>query len=222
MSNFNEQPADLVTRFSSLNLKPEALEGLLDVAWRNVLLGQSDFEDINEVLSEDELEEWGVDAAAATQVFKQVLEVRREQLKRAPAGLVPTQLTRAFDELNAKGIVARQNFSCCGSCAPGEIQEERTDESRGYVYFHVQDAERLVEDRSTYLGYGVFHEAFWSEAEWDAMSRAEKDSAYEKATLDLMNSIVLPTFKSHGITVNWDGTLKTRIFIEGVDYIAEV
>lgn len=70
------------------------------------------------------------------------------------------RLELAFDQLEDAGIVARQNFTCCGTCGAAEIQAEIEDfefEGRtalGYVFFHQQDTERAVEGSGLYFSYG--------------------------------------------------------------------
>ncbi|MBX3064650.1 MAG: hypothetical protein KF726_16835 [Anaerolineae bacterium] len=65
------------------------------------------------------------------------------------------RLDNAFEEFNQKGIVARQNFSCCGTCGSGEIEEIAEEQRkhryvRGTVFYHVQTTELAVN------GYGVY------------------------------------------------------------------
>lgn len=55
------------------------------------------------------------------------------------------RLQRAFDELDAGGIVARHGCGCCGSCGIDEIRSEicaAQDDGvvvRGFVFYHAQD-----------------------------------------------------------------------------------
>ncbi|MFA1540039.1 DUF6891 domain-containing protein [Actinomadura monticuli] len=63
------------------------------------------------------------------------------------------RLGDAFDELNARAIVARENFACCQRCGLAEIRDEDhdagDDEARGYVFYHEQDTGR----RPLYLAF---------------------------------------------------------------------
>ncbi|MFT5775307.1 DUF6891 domain-containing protein, partial [Hyphomonas sp.] len=60
------------------------------------------------------------------------------------------RLELAMDTLEDNGIVARQNFTCCGNCGAAEIGVEIEDYeamghlARGYVFFHQQDTESAV------------------------------------------------------------------------------
>lgn len=222
MSTINRVPEALYSAVSEVMAARDSARTLVDAAWRQVLLGRGDVAGFLEYLDEEERNTLGVDEEVAAKAFSIVLEFRQRQLAGLPARQRETSLTRAFDDLNRKGIVARQNFSCCGNCAPGDIESERADDSRGYVYFHEQDTERLIEDRSTYIGYGAFIDMFIEEAAWKALSAAGRQGAHERATLELINSTVLPTLQHHGITVKWNGSIKQRILLEDVDYFAEV
>ena len=69
------------------------------------------------------------------------------------------RLELAFDMLDDKDIVARQNFTCCGTCGAAEINLEIEEfeaygrRARGYVFFHQQDTESAVESGNLYLSY---------------------------------------------------------------------
>ena len=70
------------------------------------------------------------------------------------------RLDTAFATLEADGILARQHFSCCGSCGANEIHDEIDQATkagqtvRGFVFFHVQDTESAVSGESLFLSYG--------------------------------------------------------------------
>jgi hypothetical protein len=72
------------------------------------------------------------------------------------------RLSLAFDMLEDEDIVARQHFTCCGTCGAAEIGIEMDDfrdmagrEPTGYVFFHQQDTESAVESGSLYISYGA-------------------------------------------------------------------
>src|SRR5438270_13607378 len=81
-----------------------------------------------------------------------------------PAQTDCDRLDAAFAELERAGIVARQDFSCCGNCGSSEIWDEmetvsrRGQRVRGYTFYHMQDTEAAVEGRGVYLGYGAVQE----------------------------------------------------------------
>ena len=74
--------------------------------------------------------------------------IKRRRAFAAELGITPkmqknSNLNRAFAALEEEGVIARQNFTCCGTCASAEIWDEIDDsrEWKGYIYFHQQDAE---------------------------------------------------------------------------------
>jgi hypothetical protein len=70
------------------------------------------------------------------------------------------RLDEAFSYLEDKGIMCRQNYSCCSNCGVDEIWNEIQaakdcgKQIRGYVFFHSQDTERGVEGGGVYINYG--------------------------------------------------------------------
>ena len=107
------------------------------------------------------------------------------------------RLDAAFAELEADGIIARQNFTCCGTCGSSEIWDE-IDEvraagsaARGYTFFHMQDTERAAEGDGIYLAYGACDEG-------------------EEAALAVADEIV-ERLHAHGLQTDWDGSWGRRI-----------
>lgn len=107
------------------------------------------------------------------------------------------RLDLAFAALESKGIVSRQNFSCCGTCGSGEIWDEIDTvnsmgiEVRGYTFFHQQDTESAVEGGGLYLNYGSVEEG-------------------NEATVTIGREIQ-HELETHGLTTDWDGKLAMRI-----------
>jgi hypothetical protein len=62
-----------------------------------------------------------------------------------------TNLSKSFKELRKFGYFARQNFSCCQTCAVYEITEEMGH--KNYVYYHQQDNENRKNYETFYLGW---------------------------------------------------------------------
>src|SRR5688500_16889972 len=93
-----------------------------------------------------------------------VLEVESQAMLREqaawPAVTDCDRLDRAFGELEQRGIVARQNFSCCQNCGSTEIWGEVDDAldagkaARGHTYYHAQDSQAAAEGGGLYLAYG--------------------------------------------------------------------
>jgi hypothetical protein len=121
----------------------------------------------------------------------------QEEAKSWPETTDCDRLDRAFAELEANGIVARQNFTCCQTCGHAEIGEQIENamaEGRaveGYTFFHQQDTEAAVDEGGMHLAYGALEEGEGATA---AIGRRVAD-----------------TLGRHGLAVQWDGSVKTRI-----------
>lgn len=108
------------------------------------------------------------------------------------------RLELAFDMLEDKDIVARQNFTCCGTCGAAEISVEIEEfeafgrHARGYVFFHQQDTENAIESGSLYLSFGASNNT-------------------TVATNLQIGQEVFDTLKAVGLKVHWDGQLEHRI-----------
>lgn len=208
---------------AALGLKEDVEVELRERAWRWVVRGDDDASSFAECIEDEEMESWGIDHATVEAAFAAVVAVRRAQQSHWDP-VAKTPLTRAFEALADRGIVAREHFSCCGTCASGEIFDERDDTRtwRGYIYYHQQDTDRLIEDRSTYIGYGAFLDAWTTEAEWNALSEPQRDQRYAQIVTALMRDEVIPVLEAHGASVAWDGSLGTRIRLDNVDYLVRL
>lgn len=114
----------------------------------------------------------------------------------------PTQtdcdrLDAAFSALEAEGVIARQNFSCCGTCGSAEIWDE-VDAARaqgrpghGYAFYHQQDTESAVEGYGIYLNYGSSEEG-------------------PQAAVAVGRRVV-EQLEKHGLRTDWDGSIEKRI-----------
>ena len=130
-----------------------------------------------------------------------------------------TNLDDAFAALRERGVAAEQAFSCCNNCGFHEIHEVAAGPQwAGFVFFHMQDAERLIETGETYLSYGMFWRHYRTREESDAMSGTEKDAYYKEQTLDLMRRVVVPVLREHGMEVDWDGDLDVRVLVRGAEF----
>jgi len=99
--------------------------------------------------------------AAATAVAEQALAAHRDDQAGWPLTTDCDRLDAAFAELDKTGIVARQHFTCCGTCGAHEIHDEMSLAAqsglpaRGFTFFHIQDTEHAVGGESLYLSYGA-------------------------------------------------------------------
>ena len=118
MTSVNEMPQELASALKGM-WKSDDQAQLGEQAWLQVLIGEDDVEMFLEFIDEDEQEELGVDESIVASVFNMVLDARRKQVAQLTEDERTTSLARAFDEPEIQGIIARQNISCCGTCAPG-------------------------------------------------------------------------------------------------------
>jgi hypothetical protein len=136
-------------------------------------------------------------ADAARAVAERALADHRATQATWPARTDCDRLDAAFAELTQAGIVARQHFSCCGTCGADEIREEMDQAEkaglpvRGYTFFHVQDTEHAVEGDGLYLSYGA----------------ADKNQA---ASVAIGHEIVAALAR-HGLNPAWNGKIAHRI-----------
>jgi len=136
----------------------------------------------------------------ATRSLTKAVEQHLESQKNWPAKTDCDRLDQAFETLESRGIVCRQNYSCCGNCGRVEIGQEITDmratgrEVRGYCFYHQQDTESAVRGGGTCLGYG-------------SVVRGEK------ASIDIGNEIV-KALQDAGLKTDWDGSLAKRILVK--------
>ncbi|MEU4143980.1 DUF6891 domain-containing protein [Streptomyces parvulus] len=96
----------------------------------------------------------------------------------------PDRLTRVFGSLDAAGVTARENFTCCRGCGLAEIGAER-EGARGFVFFHQQSTEAAAEGHGLTLHYGGF------------------DGSEE--TTAAVGREVVAAFAGSGLSTEWDG-----------------
>ncbi|MFC9693742.1 DUF6891 domain-containing protein [Kribbella sp. NPDC056951] len=137
----------------------------------------------------------------AEQVTQLVDEVWQQRLREQQEWAEVTDADRfaaAFADLEAAGVVARMNFTCCQGCGASEIFDERPAdrESSAYTFFHQQDAEQLADNPAVvFLAYGAF----------DA-----DETTWETRAVEVGHQIVA-TLRTHDLPVTWSGTSGQRI-----------
>ncbi|MEV2276384.1 hypothetical protein AB0I72_12415 [Nocardiopsis sp. NPDC049922] len=193
----------------------EPLATALNGATANVVYGKGGFVEIYRTACEDLVDLLRSDAdregrerpgesdltAALTPLASAIDDAMAQhvhQQRRWPARTDGERLTRAFRALDESGIVAREDFTCCGNCARdalrSEIAAHDTDEGhaiRGYVYYHAQEATRATEGRGLHLGFGAVHE----------IRRAA------------VGEEIAETLRAHGLTVAWNGDPDTTLAV---------
>jgi len=136
--------------------------------------------------------------AQVTALVDEVWEQRLQEQQTWPEVTDADRFAAAFDELEASGIVARMNFTCCQTCGSTEIFDERPADqnSSAYVFFHQQDAERLADDPAeVFLAYGAF----------------DADENTWKARVVEVGHQVSAALRAHNLPVTWSGTSDQRI-----------
>lgn len=188
---------------------PVAAADLPDDVVASVTAGvRGGFRTREEVLeaAEDRASEAGLDRAAVAAYVDRVWRARLDEQRTWPATTDADRLDAAFAELDADGVVARMDFTCCQTCGVTEIDDEVRPGQRpaGYVFFHQQDSERLDgDDAALLLSYGAFG--------------ASDAASYETAALDVGHR-VRAALERAGLTVAWSGSTSERIRVTGLDW----
>ncbi|SDD40456.1 DUF6891 domain-containing protein [Rhodococcus tukisamuensis] len=212
LSNPNTLPP--YATLPELPLDEDGRAELTGQIWDQLITGRGDADDFIDIYSEDyDLTDEQLGAA-----FDALRTARLRQ--QAEIGAYTSRTIAAFEELNANGVLARADFSCCGTCASGEIWGERDDSRhwKGYAYFHQQDTDKLVEDGETYIGYGAFPPEDFDEAVYDALSDDEKEVLYTADVTRLLDDVMFPVLRRHGIEPEWDRDLGTRVLLKNADW----
>ncbi|WP_231510166.1 DUF6891 domain-containing protein [Streptosporangium roseum] len=97
-----------------------------------------------------------VSAAQAQQLTDRIWLERVEEQASWEGETDPERLTRAFTVLEATGITARENFTCCRSCGQAEIRGAGSTDAYGFVYFHTQCTDAAAAGHGLILLYGGF------------------------------------------------------------------
>jgi hypothetical protein len=216
---FNERPAGV--RFLTDRIGEPGRTRVEDEIWGWIVRGEADAAEFVDCFDVEEDRHGATDEDLAT-AYGRALDARREQQR--AWGPVRTNLTSAFAELNGLGVVARENFACCGSCAAAEIHDER-DESRhwrGYVWYHQQDTEALAESAtgSVYLGYGTWAPEDFDRAAYEKLAEAEQQARYQAEVERMLDETVFPVLRRHGMEVGWNRSLATRVQVTGARWYA--
>ncbi len=121
-----------------------------------------------------------------------------DQLKQQstwPATTDCDRLDAAFAALENSGILARQNYTCCGTCGTAEICDEVqaavSRGARGYTFYHEQDTEHAVDGGGLFLNYG----SLGGNDEGIAAVAREVDAVLRR----------------HGMAPVWSGDIEKRI-----------
>lgn len=162
-------------------------------------------EDIVETATEFALEETGLDdqEAAIARITAQLISVHRRVQARWKTPTDCDKLDTAFARLERRGVVSRQNFTCCSTCGHHEIWDEiREAKGRGkvsgYVFYHMQDTEGACEGGSLYLKYGAVAEG-------------------EAAVAEIGRAVV-EELEVVGLKAEWNGRPDTAVQVVGLKW----
>jgi hypothetical protein len=108
------------------------------------------------------------------------------------------RLLQVFSQLERRGIICREDFTCCMTCGTSEIGDEMEEAGgkakvKGYVFYHRQDLEGAVESGELMLAFGA----------WDGTPESG----------GRIGTIVADALRAGGLTVDWNGTFKKRIAV---------
>ncbi|GIF63797.1 hypothetical protein Ais01nite_18320 [Asanoa ishikariensis] len=216
---YNERPTDV--RFLTDRITEPGRTEIENEIWDWVVRGEDDASEFVDFLDEDE-ERHGATDDELSSAYGTAVAARLDQQR--GFGDVASNLNRAFAELNDVGVLARENFSCCGTCASAEIHDERDDSRHwhGYLWYHQQDTESLLAsaDGEVYLGYGVYPPEDFDEAAYEALSEDEKRAGYQADLERVLDEIAFPVLRKHGMRVDWNRNQSKRIRITGAQWYA--
>ena len=109
-------------------------------------------------------------------------------------------LGEAFDDLQEKGMIARENYTCCQSCGWRAIEQEARDlraadqNCWGAAFYHGQDAEDIQDSERVHISFGTL-----------------KGIGPNLFTREEAGEILAQALQEHGLHVEWDGSAKTRV-----------
>ncbi|MFD1147612.1 DUF6891 domain-containing protein, partial [Saccharothrix hoggarensis] len=116
--------------------------------------GFSTFDEVLEDVLECFEDEGAVTPGHVRAVVERLWRERAAEQEGWPATTDVDRLLAVFEALDADGIVARPDFTCCQTCGVAEIGDEAGEAARGYVFFHRQDTESAAAGGGLFLAYG--------------------------------------------------------------------
>lgn len=140
-------------------------------------------------------------------VLPRLVQERTEEMKAWPTVTDCDRLDEAFEELNAMGIMARHDWTCCGNCGVAGIDEEfgrlgGVQDGKplvGYFFYHQQDTESAVDGGALFMNYGTTQR-------WATQVEADEASIN-------IGQIACATIAKHGLKVDWDGSINRRLCV---------
>jgi hypothetical protein len=154
-----------------------------------------------EMMADDDLDDYAAAelAEAGPGIYREALAEHERDKATWPGQTDCDRLDAAFDELNARGILARHHWWCCQTCGRAAMPEERARAialgrpARGYAFYHVQDTEAAADGRGIYLAYSSFEDR----------PKAEVAIAEE----------VVALLRAYDFVPEWDGKASSRVHV---------
>lgn len=145
---------------------------------------------------------------AAARLLPKMAARREREMRSWPRVTDCDRLDAAFEELNTLGIMARHDWTCCGTCGRTAMEDEFDDLGgewdgvpiTGYVFYHMQATAEAAEGHGLYLCFG-------------SCCEDENDAVFESASLEVRVK-VCDVLTGHGLAVEWDGTLESPLFVD--------
>lgn len=130
----------------------------------------------------------------------------------AERDMVPA-LRGAFSALSASGLIVREDFGFDNDeghdlMAEEEAAKPEHADSPGYVFFHRQDAERLID------GPGPLHLRF------GALRYTSRTAAGKYAEDEAIGRMVVDALRAAGLAPDWDGTGASTIVLDDFAWYA--
>ncbi|MFT7835437.1 hypothetical protein Q5530_04705 [Saccharothrix sp. BKS2] len=146
-------------------------------------------------------DEGRVPPAAARAVVERVWRERVAEQEGWPGTTDVDRLLSVFEDLEAGGVVARADFTCCQTCGHAEIGDEAAEGAHGYVFFHRQDTEGAVHGGGVWLAFGSLV---------DGGDPVAADTAVAREVVEALTA--------GGLPVEWDGSVRTRVRVGPLDW----
>ena len=170
----------------------------------HVRAGFHDADEIAQIVDETVLEPGRVDQKWLRRVIADAFADKRRDEASWPAETDCDRLDALFDALDDDGIVALQNAGYTQSDGLSDVTEAYHDAGgaksgiTGYCFYHGQDLERVVESGDLWLAFGDFG------------GNDDKGARVGRRVRKLA--------EAKGFKVTWDGSVKTRLLIKGIDW----
>ncbi|MFO0953909.1 MAG: hypothetical protein U0835_22685 [Isosphaeraceae bacterium] len=181
----------------------EALDDLREFIAYRIRKG---FESAHEIV--ENAHEWAYDRYKRDDLLREIKRLTAEALaahRSEQIGWGATtdcdRLDEAFASLNAQGIVARQDFSCCNNCGFTEIWDEVEEAEKqgpveGYVFYHLQCTEQAINTGRLLMAYGCVE---------------DDPEAFQR-----VGNKIVAELRRGGLDASWGGTAGHPIVVDGM------